>query len=177
MNRRLCIWCAIGLLTAGALVRAAESLRIVPIVSDDKVVVSFELADAFTDEVREAISSGLRTTFTYDIELRMAIPIWVDPTICTAVVTATDQYDNLTRRHSLSRTIDGRVEEASVTEDASVVKRWLTTANRLPLCQTSKLDSSRDYYVRINARTRPRGGSLLGWATTVTGQAKFTFIP
>ena len=177
MNRRLCFWCAIGLLAAGALARAAESLRIVPIVSDDKVVVSFELADAFTDEVREAISSGLRTTFTYDIELRMAVPLWVDPTICTAVVTATDQYDNLTRRHSLSRTIDGRVEEASVTEDASVVKRWLTTANRLPLCQTSKLDSSRDYYVRINARTRPRGGSLLGWATTVTGQAKFTFIP
>ncbi len=177
MNRRLCIWCAIGLLAAGALVRAAESLRIVPIVSDDKVVVSFELADAFTDEVREAISSGLRTTFTYDIELRMVVPLWVDPTICTAVVTATDQYDNLTRRHSLSRTVDGRVEEASVTEDASVVKRWLTTSNRLPLCQTSKLDASRDYYVRINARTRPRGGSLLGWATTVTGQAKFTFIP
>ena len=177
MNRRLCIWCAIGLLAGGALLRAAESLRIVPIVSDDKVVVSFELADAFTDEVREAISSGLRTTFTYDIELRMAVPLWVDQTICTAVLTATDQYDNLTRRHSLSRTIDGRVEEASVTEDASVVKRWLTTANRLPLCQTSRLDSSRDYYVRINARTRPRGGSLLGWATTVTGRAKFTFIP
>jgi hypothetical protein len=177
MNRRLWLWCVIGLLMAGAIARAAGSIRIVPIVGDDKVLVSFELADAFTDEVREAISSGLRTTFTYEIELRMIVPLWVDPTICTAVVSATDQYDNLTRRHSLARAIDGRVEEASVVEDESVVKRWLTTWNRLPLCKTSKLDSSRDYYVRVSARARPRGGSLLGLANTVTGRVKFTFVP
>jgi hypothetical protein len=177
MNRRLWLCCVIGLLAAGAAARGAETLRIVPIVSNDEVLVSFELADAFTGEVREAIASGLRTTFTYEIDLRMVVPIWVDPKICTAVVSATDQYDNLTRRHSLARTIDGRLEEASVVEDESLVKRWLTTWNRLPLCQTSKLDSSRDYYVRVSARARPRGSSLLGWANTVTGQAKFTFIP
>src|ERR1700704_2529154 len=132
MKRQLQTWCVIGLLAAGAVVvHTAESFRIVPIVSDDKVLVSFELADAFTDEVREAISSGLRTSFTYEIELRMVVPLWVSPTICTAVVSATDQYDNLTRRHSLERTIDGRVQEASVVEDESVVKRWLTTWNRL----------------------------------------------
>jgi hypothetical protein len=177
MNRRLWLCSVIGLLAAGIGARAAESLRIVPIVSNDQVLVSFELADAFTDEVREAISSGLRTTFTYEIELRMVVPLWVDPKICTAVVSAVDQYDNLTRRHSLARTIDGRVEEDVVVEDESLVKRWLTKWNRLPLCQTSKLDSSRDYYVRVSARARPRGGSLLGWANTVTGQTKFTFIP
>ena len=179
MKRRLHTWCVVGLLAAGAIAAyAAESFRIVPIVGDDKVLVSFELADAFTDEVREAISSGLRTTFTYEIELRMMVPIWVDPIICTATVAATDQYDNLTRRHSLSRTIDGRVEEAkSIPADGAVVKRWLTTLTRLPLCQTSKLDASRDYYVRISARARPRGSSLVGWANPVIGQAKFTFIP
>jgi hypothetical protein len=177
MNRRLCLWCVIGVLAAGAGAGAAESLRIVPILGGDKVLVSFELADAFTDEVREAISSGLRTTFTYQIELRMIVPIWVDPKICTLVVSATDQYDNLTRRHTLARSVDGRIEETSVVEDEALAKRWLTTWNRLPLCGTSKLDSSRDYYVRVSARARPRGGSLLGLATTVTGQAKFTFIP
>ena len=97
--------------------------------------------------------------------------------IATVAVSASDQYDNLTRRHILSRTVDGRVEESSVTEDASVVERWLTTFTRLPLCRTSKLDSSRDYYVRISARSRPHGSSLLGWANAITGQAKFTFIP
>jgi Domain of unknown function (DUF4390) len=177
MTCRLSFLCVIAVLSAGALLRAAERLRIVPITSGDQVVVTVELADAFTDEVRGAISSGLRTTFTYDVELRMVVPGWVDQTVATAVVTTTDQYDNLTRRHSLSRAVDGRIEEVVLTEDESVVRRWLTTLSRMPLCRTSKLDPSRDYYVRIRARVRPRGGSLLGWAGGITGMAKFTFIP
>lgn len=177
MNRRLWIWYVMGLLAAGAIVQAADNLRIVPIVSEDQVLVSIELADAYTDDVREAISSGLRTTFTYDVELRMVVPIWVDRTIATAVVSTSDEYDVLTRRHSLSRTIDGRVAEVSVTENESAVKRWLTALSRLPLCRTSKLDPTHDYYVRIRARVRPGGMSLLGWVNSITGQAKFTFVP
>ena len=177
MNRRLWLWYVIGLLAVGAIVDAAENLRIVPVVSDDRVLVSIELADAYTDDVREAISSGLRTTFTYDVELRMVVPVWVDRTIAAAVVTTSDQYDILTRRHSLSRTIDGRAEDASVTEDEPAVRRWLTALSRLPLCRTSKLDPTHDYYVRIRARVRPRGTSLLGWVKSITGQAKFTFVP
>ena len=71
MNRRLCFWCVMALLVWGATLGARESLRIVPIVHGDEVLVSFELADAYTGDVREAISSGLRTTFTYNVELRM----------------------------------------------------------------------------------------------------------
>jgi hypothetical protein len=101
----------------------------------------------------------------------------VDRTISAVVVSASDRYDNLTRRHILSRTVNGRVEESSVTEDESVVGQWLTTFTRVPLCRTSALDSSRDYYVRISARSRPQGGSLLGWTNAITGRAKFTFVP
>jgi len=166
-----------AIVAASVVARADESLRIVPIVRDNKVLVTFELADAYTEPVRDAIASGLRTTFTYELELRTIVPSWLDRTIVTATVTASDQFDNLTRRHTLSRTVDGRVEEVLVTDDATVAKTWLTTWNRLPLCDTSKLDSSRDYYVRISARTRPFSGSLLAWAKSITGQAKFTFVP
>jgi uncharacterized protein DUF4390 len=176
MKRRLAWSVLVGLL-ASAVAFAAESLRIVPIVSEDKVLVSAELADAYTDDVRAAISSGLRTTFTYEMELRVVATVWVDRTIATAVITTGDQYDNLTRRHMLSRIVDGRVVETSVTENESVVQRWLTTLSRIPLFQASRLDPNRDYYVRIRARVRPRGGSLLGLTNVVTGQAKFTIIP
>jgi hypothetical protein len=166
-----------ALIGAGAVLNATESLRITPMVRDNQVLVSFELTDAYTDSVRDAIASGLRTTFTYELELRTLVPAWVDRTIVTTVVTASDHYDNLTRRHTLSRIIDGHVAEVSVTENDSAVKTWLTTWSRLALCDTSKLDPSRDYYVRISARPRPLGSSLLGWAKSITGQAKFTFIP
>jgi hypothetical protein len=167
----------VALCAAGVILRAAESLRILPLVHDGQVFVSVEVTDVNADEVREVIASGLRTTFTYDVELRMVVPTWVDRTIATAVITTSDQYDNLTRQHRLSRTIDGRVEEQKSTEDEATARKWLTTLSRVPLCETAKLDPNRDYYVRINARERPRGASILGWATTITGQAKFTFIP
>jgi hypothetical protein len=177
MRGKLSVWVIVALVTATAALRAVETLRIVPLVRDDAVTVSFELDDAYMENVREAIASGLRTTFTYDIELRMVVPAWVDRTIATAVVTVSDQYDNLTRRHSLSRSIDGRAVDALVTDDEAVVKEWLTSFKRLPLCSTSKLDPNRDHYVRISARARPSGASILGWASPIIGQARFTYIP
>ena len=63
MIRRIVFWTTFALVLAvGTMARAAESLRIVPITSDDSVVVSVELSDAYNDDIRQAIASGLRTT-------------------------------------------------------------------------------------------------------------------
>jgi hypothetical protein len=175
---RTFVWVLLLIAAAGAVIHAATaSLRIVPTVRDDSVIVTVELTDAYTDEVRDAIASGLRTTFTYDLELKMDVPAWADRTIATATVTVSDHYDTLTRVHNLSRMVDGRVQEALVTSNEAQVKQWLTSLMRVPLCKTATLDPHHEYYVRISASVRPPGASLLGWASAVTNQAKFTFIP
>ena len=120
MNRRFYIVLLAAALALGAVVAAEQSVRIVPIVSDRTVLVSAEITDAYSNEIRQEIASGLRTTFSYDIELRVVVPGWVDRTLATATVTTSDQYDNLTRRHTLSRLVDGRVEDSSVTDDDAV---------------------------------------------------------
>jgi uncharacterized protein DUF4390 len=171
-------WASIAaalLLLSVATVRSQESLRIVPFIHGDRVEVSFELNDAYNDAVREAIASGLRTTFSYQLELRTRA--WVDRTIGTTVVATTDRYENLTRRHTLTRTIDGRIDNVLVTEDDAVVKTWMTKWNRVPVADTSRLDPAREYYVRVTTHTQPVGGSLLGVTKSVTGQVKFTFVP
>src|SRR6185436_12506408 len=172
--RPAALMCAF-LLAAAAPGVAQDALRISTLNSNNQVVVSFELTGAYDDSVRDAIASGLRTTFTYTLELRT--PAWIDRTIGTTIVTMTDQYDNLTRRHTLTRTIDGRVDDELVTEDSAVVKTWLTKLSRVPVADVAQLDPARDYYVRVTTRSRPLGGSLLGLTKTITGQAKFTFIP
>jgi hypothetical protein len=105
------------------------------------------------------------------------VPIWGDRTIDSVVVTCSDQYDNLTRRHSLVRTLDGRVEDAVVTDDLAFVRKWMTTADRLPLFKTSRLEPNHDYYVRVSVQARPRGGSVLAFGSAASGMARFTFIP
>jgi uncharacterized protein DUF4390 len=172
---RRSVVCLTLMFLAASTARSDETLRITPSTIGKRVVVSFELNDAYTDAVKEAIASGLRTTFTYELELRT--PAWIDRTIGTTIVAATDQYDNLNRRHTLTRTIDGRVEDVLVTENDAVVKTWLTKWTRVPVADTTKLDPARDYYVRVTTRARPLGGSLLGLTKTITGQVKFTFVP
>ena len=88
-----------------------------------------------------------------------------------------DQFDNLMRRHTLTRSVDGHIEDRIDTEDIAVVRTWLTKATRVPLCETSMLDATRDYYVRVTTRTRPVTGSMLGLPRTFSTQTRFTFIP
>ena len=178
LETRIWVFTAVlAVIGLGAVAEAAGTLRIIPLVRDEQVLVSIDLDNGYNDEVRQVINGGVRTTFTYDVELRMIVPAWVDKRIATAVVTITDRYDTLTRQHNLSRSVDGRVVEAIRTEDEAVAKKWLTSINALVLCRTSKLDPHREYYVRISAGVRPPGATLLGWATGVTNLAKFTFVP
>jgi hypothetical protein len=142
------------------------------------VLVSFDLADGFTDEVRAAIKSGLQTSFTYTVDLRLEVPAWVDRTMASAVVSTSVHYDNLTRRYQIVRTSDGRVEETKITEDEAVVRQLMTNVDRLPLFRTSILEANREYYVRVRAQVRPQSvGYLWPWSSGRSTQTKFTFIP
>jgi hypothetical protein len=164
----------VAVLAASAVASAQQTLKIVPIVHDSDVLVSFEVPDAYTADVRDAIASGLRTTFSYDVQLRMHVTGWVDRTVATAVITVTDKFDNLTRRHELTRTVDGRGQDSTTTDSDAVVRQWLTSLEKLTICGTTKLEPNREYYVSVSARVPSQ--SLLGRTTAMAGRAPFTFI-
>ena len=173
-------FCVALLLTVSAVHLAAEGSRLTPLVRDGELLVSFVLEDGFTDDVRAVIKSGLRTTFVYTVDLRMVVPGWLDRTIASSTVSQSAEYDNLTRRHSLQRTIDGRIDpnQTRLVEDERVVREFMTTFTRLALFRNAKLEPNRDYYVRVHARAYPSNGSFLWpWSTGLLAQAKFTFIP
>ena len=172
-----CAICALFLVLSLSAVSAAEGLRIVPLVRGDSVLVSFELTDGYTEEVKDAVHSGLKTTFTFTVELRQDVPAWVDRTISTSVITNTVQYDNLTRRAMLVRTLDGHVESTEETADEATIKQWMTTFQKMPLFTTMELEQNREYYVRVRATARPTNGSMLWpWGSGISGITKFTFL-
>ena len=154
-----------------------RGLQVVPVVRGDHLSVTAELRDGLTSDVRAAIDSGLKTIFTYTIDLRLDVPGWVDRTIATAVVTNSVEYDNLQRRYTLESRVDGKDLKPEITTDALRVRHWMTSLKDLPLFSTRILQPNREYYVRVSATARPSYGSILWpFGSGTSAQTKFVFL-
>jgi hypothetical protein len=160
-----------------AVLRAEQNVHVTPLARDGRVLVTFRLSNAFDDDIRTAIHSGLTITFVYDIELRRGTSLWVDRTMASATVMATVRYDNLTRRYYVTRRGDGRLERADTVDREDVAREWLTSFDKLPLFSSGILQRNAEYYVRIRAHTMPRNASFVWpWERGIAGLAKFTFL-
>ncbi len=158
---------------------APDGIQVSTLIRDGRVLVSFALAEQAMTDAESTIQAGLPTTFTYDVELKHSVSLWFDRSLGSASVTATDQYDTLTGRHHLSRSVDGRLEDSRVTDDRAEVRRYVTEFDRLPLFSTSDLEPNTEYYVQVRAHTRPRV-TWFFWPWDrglASGRAQFTFIP
>ena len=156
----------------------AQTIQVTPLTRDDRVLVTFRLTDAFNDDVRAAIHSGLIITFIYDVQLRRGAALWIDRTMASATVTASVRYDNLSRRYHVTRRWDGRMERVEVLEREEDVRDWLTSFDKLSLFSNATLEPNAEYYLRVRARKTPRNASFVWpWqGSDVAGLAKFTFL-
>jgi Domain of unknown function (DUF4390) len=169
----------VSISTAYAAAASTPKVQVVPLSRDGEVLVSFQLAESLTDDIRAAIESGLTIRFEYTVDLRRGAAAWFDRTIASARVTATVKYDTLTRRYQVSRMIDGRTEWMDSTDSEDTAWKALTSDfARLALFHGVPLEANAEYYVRVSAHTSPRNRSfLLPWTgDDAVGFAKFTFI-
>ncbi len=172
-------WSPASSTPAAAAAAGGDEITVRSLTREGRILVSFTLTTGFADELRDAIRSGLPATISYDVFLRRGTPLWFDRTIARATVTSSVRFDNLTRQHHLSRTIDGRGEEPRMTEDEEAVRAWLTEFRLLPLFSTAGLEANADYYVKVGARTRPRVNRFLFWPweqEAASGFHRFTFV-
>jgi|SRR5262249_40591737 len=159
--------------------QGAQILQVTPLPRDGEVLVSFKLDEAMTDDIKAAIQSGLTVKFVYKVELRRSSAVWFDRTIASAVVGASVKYDNLTRRYSVARSLDGRMDWADTTQKEDEAWRWLTSDfARLSLFRGVALEPNAEYYIKVRANASPHNASFIWpWAADdAVGLAKFTFV-
>jgi hypothetical protein len=157
----------------------AEDLQVATMAREGRVRVSCVLAEGLTSDMEQALQSGLTTVFTYEVDLRRAVSIWFDRTLASSTVTVSAQFDTLTGRYQVTRSVDGRVEESRVSDSQAEAEKFMTAFDRLPLFNTADLEPNVEYLVRVRLRTRPRTTWFL-WPFSrgeASGFARFTFIP
>ena len=168
----------LALLMAGQQ-QGTQTIQVTPLARDGEVLVSFKLDEALTDDIKAAIQSGLTVKFVYKVDLRRSSAAWFDRTIDSHTVGASVKFDNLTRRYSVSRMLDGRIDGADTTQKEDEAWQWLTANfTRLSLFRGVALEPNAEYYVRVTANATPRNASFIWpWAgADAVGFAKFTFV-
>ena len=85
----------------GVIGHAAAALQVSTLTRDGRVLVSFDLAGAYTEDIRSTIRSGLQTTFEYDVNLKRRALFWPDSVVASAILATVVRYDNLTEQYSV----------------------------------------------------------------------------
>jgi hypothetical protein len=178
MTRRVPLVVAACLTAGAALMAAAADIRVTPVIADGQVSASFSAPASFGDDTRDVVKSGLRVTFTFNVELRRPSSVWLDRTLGAAVVASAVTLDNLTGVYQVSKAQDGHVIWSERTEDEAKVRVWMTTFDRVPLNPSERLEANGEYYLRVRLQATPRPTFSL-WpfgSDAAAGRADFTFI-
>ena len=122
--------------------------------TDHDIYASFALNNAFSEDIREKIGTGLPVTFTYYLEVANRRPLWFDKVLLRKTVTTTVTYDTLTHQYSLSKKVNDEVTESSVAINESEMMRWMTNLERVRLADPTILGGvdKDSLYIRVKSR-------------------------
>ncbi len=114
------------------------------------VTVDAALVDGFNESMLEAIESGVPISFTYEVELRQIVPLWMDSLVSKATIKNSVQYDTLNKVYSFS-SAGKNIKRKVITRDKALYQKLMLGLDHLPIASTYRLSMSEKYYVRIKA--------------------------
>jgi hypothetical protein len=132
---------------------AAEGARLTDMTvsnTRDSLLLYFTLEGAFTDQIKEAVRSGVPASFVFYISLYRVRSLWADKNIADLELTHTIKYDNLKRQFTVKRSwISG---DPVVTPSFPQAQKWMTEINALSVYPLKKLEKGRQYQIRTMAK-------------------------
>ena len=143
---------------------AAEEPRIQEVriaIAGGEILLSFQLEDGLTADVRERIASGLATSLVYDLELMRDRKRWWDRGIESSRLEVIAMYNAVTREYLVNTKHDGRLIGSRTVRELDELERVMTEFSAFPAFALAP-EASRDrYLVRVRVDLGP--GSFLGF--------------
>ena len=174
-----CIWFALSLgAIAIPLGEAAQVVDLVSLVRGGNLHVSFLVEDGFPEEIERDIETGLEVSFRYNVELKRARRIWPDALIAKRQVRTMVSYDNLTKRYSLTREVDGEIDKTAIVADTDAMRRFMTSVESLSVIEVSVMEPNDKYYLRVNGVMKDRNLLLfIPWDISASWkESRFTYL-
>jgi hypothetical protein len=115
-------------------------------------MVSFDMENCFTEKMEEAIQSGIRTTFTFHINLYQKRSWWKDRKVAAAEFGHTVQYHPIQKIYQVKLGENHSSMAASNLEEA---KKLMSKVREFEIRSSSPLEPRVPAYFRIKAELDP----------------------
>jgi hypothetical protein len=119
-------------------------------VEDQRVLISYRVSPGLSADMEERIHSGILLTLTHKLEVvaKRSFPLWWAKDVARTLVDTSVQYDSLTKRYVLIRTIEHKLrpkkdgplieEQRRVTDSVDEMRTWMTELTDIPVFNPGK---------------------------------------
>jgi hypothetical protein len=115
----------------------------------DDLLTYFEVKNAFTDKIIQAVQNGVPTTFSFYVTLYKITNTLFDQEIADVQIKSTVKYNSLKEEFSISR--PWKDEKPMVTKSFEEAKYWMTEVDNLKVIPLESLVKGDKYQIRIKA--------------------------
>ena len=114
--------------------------------------VSFFVANCFTDKMDEAIQSGMKTAFTFYLQLYQKRNLWKDRKLASMEFRHTIRFDPIRGEYVVTF---GESQSSRVTSNLEEAKRWMAKVEEVEVRPSSQLKPGIPIELRIKAELDP----------------------
>jgi len=130
--------------------KGARLTNIIVTNTSDDLLVYLKVEGALTEPMKEAVLSGVPTTFSFFIRLYQARNLWLDKPIANLDITHTIKYDNLKKEFEIQRSWESR--KTQTTKSFAEARKLMAEIDRLKAVPLNQLEKGRQYQLRAKAQ-------------------------
>jgi hypothetical protein len=133
-----------------ALAKDPRLINIIVTQPGDELLLYLNVEGAFTEEVEEAILSGIPTTFSFFIKLFQPRKLWFNKKISDLKIDITVKYSNLKKEFVVTRSWE--VQKPLATQSLKEARTMMEKIEGLKIIKLSKLEKGRNYQIKAKAK-------------------------
>lgn len=142
--------CALVLLSQPlALAQEARLTNVIVTNTRDDLLLYLSVDGAFTEQIQEAILSGVPVSFSFLTRLYEVRDMWFDNNIADVRVTHTIKYDNLKKTFTVQRSWEEN--KPVTTQSLAEAQRLMTEIDSLKVVSLGLLEKGKQYQIRAKA--------------------------
>ncbi len=115
----------------------------------DDLLSYFDVNQAFTEKINQAVLNGIPTTFSFYVNLYKTDGSWFDKKISSIQIKSTIKYNSLKKEFSVLR--PWKNEKAFITQSFEEAKSLMTDIDNLKIIRLAQLVKKDKYQLRIKA--------------------------